>query len=119
MSATSRMAERCGAMSRQGNTCAREPGHIGCHEVYVEGDGRRWWGDTRALLGATMVSARSKSGRRWEVHSFSATWDEYHLYPLGGDVVRAQVGGKFNGGVRSIRVPYERLHDPQFWRVVP
>lgn len=34
----------CRAVSRQGNVCARPVGHIGCHEVYVDGDGRRWWG---------------------------------------------------------------------------
>jgi hypothetical protein len=37
----------CDAESAQGNVCAREKGHVGCHEVYVDGDGRRWWGDAR------------------------------------------------------------------------
>jgi hypothetical protein len=27
--------------------CARERGHIGCHEAFVEGDSRRWWGDMK------------------------------------------------------------------------
>jgi hypothetical protein len=40
---------RCGAISRQGNVCAREQGHEGCHEVYVDGDGRRWWGEMDAV----------------------------------------------------------------------
>lgn len=33
----------CEAVSREGNRCARGAGHEGCHEVYVGGDGRRWW----------------------------------------------------------------------------
>lgn len=37
----------CWARSAQGHRCAREAGHVGCHEVYVDGDGRRWWGDAR------------------------------------------------------------------------
>lgn len=37
----------CGARSAQGNVCARDARHRGCHEVYVDGDGRRWWGDAR------------------------------------------------------------------------
>lgn len=40
-------AKPCRALSRQGNFCAREEGHVGCHEVYVDGDGRRWWDDIR------------------------------------------------------------------------
>lgn len=37
----------CEALSNQGTKCARIPGHVGCHERYVDGDGRRWWGDSR------------------------------------------------------------------------
>lgn len=42
-----RPQEPCKAISRQGNVCARPEHHDGCHEVYVDGDGRRWWGDVR------------------------------------------------------------------------
>lgn len=68
--------------------------------------------DTTSLLGKMMVSVKSKSGRRWDVHAYSATMDEYRLYPLGPGVSRR------GGGVRGIRVPYERLHDRRYWRVV-
>jgi len=37
----------CGARSAQGTICERERGHGGCHEAFVEGDSRRWWGDAR------------------------------------------------------------------------
>ena len=37
----------CGSRSAQGTICAREPGHTGCHEAFIEGDSRRWWGDSR------------------------------------------------------------------------
>lgn len=64
--------------------------------------------DRPSLLGKTMVSARSKSGRRWEVYAYSATADEYRLHPIGA--------ARSGGGVRAIRVPFERLHDDRFWR---
>lgn len=71
-----------------------------------------------SLLGATMVSVKSKSGRRWYVHRFNATLDRYVLHPLGDDVRSAQVGGQFQGGVRNLLVPYDRLNDPTYWRPV-
>lgn len=37
----------CGAQSAQGTICEREPGHGGCHEAFIDGDSRRWWGDAR------------------------------------------------------------------------
>lgn len=37
----------CEALSAQGNVCTRPPEHEGCHETYVDGDGRRWYGDMR------------------------------------------------------------------------
>jgi len=39
----------CGAVSNQGTVCERAP-HAegdGCHEAFVDGDSRRWWGDAR------------------------------------------------------------------------
>jgi hypothetical protein len=39
----------CGARSAQGTVCERPP-HAegdGCHEAFVGGDSRRWWGDAR------------------------------------------------------------------------
>lgn len=71
---------------------------------------------SRSILGATVVSVRSKSGRRWYVQSFNASSDEYRLDPLGDDVRPAQDRhGRMNGGPRSIRVAYERLWDPKAW----
>lgn len=37
----------CGARSAQGSICERQPGHGGCHEAWIDGDSRRWWGDAR------------------------------------------------------------------------
>ena len=37
--------ERCQAQSREGSVCEREHRHEGCHEQFVDGDSRRWWGD--------------------------------------------------------------------------
>lgn len=69
------------------------------------------------LLGETMVSARSQTGRRWRVESFSASTDEYRLTPLGRDVQAAQdEHGRMQGGVRRITVGYARLHDTRYWR---
>lgn len=75
-----------------------------------------------SLLGATMVSVRSKSGRRWHVHTISVPLSgkraECTLVPLGDDVssARSETTGKWQGGVRSICVPYDRLNDERYWR---
>jgi len=41
------MHDACRALSRQGNFCARPKDHDGCHEAFIDGDGRRWYGDIR------------------------------------------------------------------------
>lgn len=73
-----------------------------------------------SILGETVVSVRSASGRRWRVQSYSASTDEYKLVPMGYDVSDARSGetGRWQGGVRRIWVDYERLHDERFWRRV-
>lgn len=72
-----------------------------------------------SLLGAVMVSARSRSGREWDVYSFNASSDEYLLYPRGDDVQPATDGhGHMQGGVRRIWVHYEDLHNGDKWRLI-
>lgn len=69
------MVEKCGAVSRQYSVCAREKGHDGCHEVYIDGDGRRWYGDMREypieegdviLLGPECFVSKDGSVLNWK-----------------------------------------------------
>lgn len=41
--APERVTVACESVSVEGNRCARQTGHEGCHEVGVDGDMRRWW----------------------------------------------------------------------------
>lgn len=66
----------------------------------------------------TMVSARSRSGRRWRVRCYEVFGDRYVLDPLGDDVspARSSTTERWQGGTRTIRVPRERLGDERYWR---
>jgi hypothetical protein len=73
-----------------------------------------------ALLGREVVSARSRTGRRWLVTDYMLSADEYKLAPLGHDVssARSERTGRWQGGVRRITVAGDRLHDERYWRTV-
>lgn len=68
------------------------------------------------FIGAVYVSTRSRSGRRWEVDRQSR-WG-WSLRPLGDDVMPAQTGNRFNGGVRSITRTTDELRDRRKWKMI-
>jgi hypothetical protein len=70
-----------------------------------------------SVLGKTLISARSRSGRRWRVQVYNASTDEYTLAPVGADVRPAQDRhGKMQGGPRRIRRTTEQIE--RDWRVI-
>ena len=69
-------------------------------------------------IGQTVRPRNSRTGRQWRVVG-SIVWQgrtDWHLDPIGDDVMPAQEHGRMNGGVRSIYRTDEQLDDG--WVVV-
>lgn len=66
--------------------------------------------------GTVMRSVTNKSGRRWKVGSFDHYRCCWTLHPLriGSNLMESQSGG----GVRSISIHIDDLHNERKWEVV-
>jgi hypothetical protein len=90
----------CGARSRQGTVCERERGHVGCHEAYVDGDGRRWWGEmrlTKAQKRHMLRMLRAESDASMWVSPWRSEWRTFdRLEALGLCKVTKREGGPYS-----------------------